>query len=324
MADRRAESRRRERAATSLPPRPAIAEASGSEAEGRIVRFRSQDGLGLAARVFDAPGDRLPLLCLAGLSRNSRDFIALGRYFSCHADEPRRVVAPDYRGRGVSDRDPNWRNYTPLAEAHDVLIAAAVFGIERAIVVGTSRGGIIAMLLGALRPTLLAGIVLNDIGPVVEGTGLARIKKYLGNRRPVRNRREAEALVREAIGTQFPALSDEDWRAFTEATFMETSHGLAPQFDPHLLKTIEALDFAEKIPVLWPQFQSLARVPALAIRGAFSDLLSPRTLAAMAARHGDLEQFTVAGQGHAPLLRDAATLDRIRAFAMRCDSPKPP
>ena len=102
---------------------------------------------------------------------------------SRHPTEPRSVFALDYRGRGLSDPDPDWRNYTPLVEARDVLAAATALGIERAIVVGTSRGGIIAMLLGALRPTLLAGVVLNDIGPVIEGTGLARIKKYLTARR---------------------------------------------------------------------------------------------------------------------------------------------
>lgn len=322
MADPRAEPRRRERARVSTPQQPTVAASPGVDQGGRIVRFRSQDGLGLAARVFDAAEGRLALLCLPGLSRNSRDFIELGRYFSRHAEEPRRVVALDYRGRGLADRDPNWRNYTPLAEAHDVLIAAAVLGIERAIVVGTSRGGIIAMLLGALRPGLLGGIVLNDIGPVVEGTGLARIKKYLGNRRPVRTWQEAAGAVREATGNQFPALTDEDRRAFAEATFVETPDGLAPLFDPQLLKTIEALDFAEKIPVLWPQFQSLARVPVLAIRGELSDLLSPRTLAAMAARHPGLEQFTVPGQGHPPLLRDVPALERIRDFAARCDGPE--
>jgi pimeloyl-ACP methyl ester carboxylesterase len=261
----------------------------------------------------------LPLLCLPGLSRNSRDFIALGRFFSRHPDEPRSVIAIDYRGRGLSDSDPNWRNYRPVVEAQDVLTVAAVFGIEHAILVGTSRGGIIAMLIGALRPSLIAGVVFNDIGPVLEGTGLARIKSYLSTRRTVASLDEAVALLRSISGAQFPGLTQDDWRALADAYFADTKRGLAPQYDPNLRKTAIDLDVTEKIPVLWPQFMSLARVPILAIRGEHSDILSPRTLAEMAERHPGLEQLTVPGQGHAPLLRDEPTLQRIDAFVKRCD-----
>jgi pimeloyl-ACP methyl ester carboxylesterase len=290
---------------------------------GQVQRFRSQDGLLLAARVFRAAssGSRTPLLCLPGLSRNSRDFSGLGRYFCQHPAEPRTVIALDYRGRGLSESDPNWRNYQPVVEAQDVLAAVAVFGVEHAIVIGTSRGGIIAMLLGALRPGLLAGVVLNDIGPVVEGTGLARIKNYLSaRRRPVHSWSQAIAMLRETAEGQFPALSDDDWRAHADAYFAETRSGLAPQFDPRLVKTIDDVDFTEKIPPLWPQFRSLSRVPVLAIRGEFSDILSKKTLEEMNERHPDFEHLTVPGHGHAPLLRDLETLQRISAFARRCDS----
>jgi pimeloyl-ACP methyl ester carboxylesterase len=294
-------------------------EQSQSEPSGRIVRFRAQDDLSLAARIFDAPAwDRLPLLCLAGLSRNSRDFIALGRYFSEHPTEPRRVIALDYRGRGLSESDRNWRNYTPMVEAHDVLAATTAFGIERAILVGTSRGGILAMLLGAMRPALIAGVVLNDIGPIVEGTGLARIKTYLSAARTVASWEEAVATVRQMGGGQFKGVSEADVQATAEAYFAPTQRGLAPQFDAKLIQSVGDIDLAQKVPELWPQFASLARVPVLAIRGEFSDVLSPRTLTQMAERHAQLEEFTVRGQGHAPLLRDSATLDRIRAFASRC------
>lgn len=295
-------------------------EAQADSGSGRVIRIRAQDGLSLALRIFDAPSsDRMPLLCLPGLSRNSRDFIGLGQFFSAHPTEARRVIAVDYRGRGLSDPDPNWRNYKPIAEAHDVLSAATALGLERAILIGTSRGGIISMLLGSLRPGMIAGVVLNDVGPVLEGTGLARIKSYLSARRVVASWEEATALVRSLSEAQFPKLSDADWHSLTTAYFAETPAGLVPQFDPNLRKTVVDIDVTEKIPKLWPHFMSLARVPILAIRGEHSDILSPRTVAEMAKRHPGLEQMTVPAQGHTPLLRDRPTLERIFAFAARCD-----
>ena len=290
---------------------------------GQVSHFRSQDGLKLAVRVFPAASDseRLPFLCMPGLSRNSRDFIGLGRYFSQHTSEPRTVIAVDYRGRGLSDPDPDWRNYKPVVEAQDLMAAAAVHGVDRAILVGTSRGGIIAMLLGALRPAMIAGVVLNDIGPVIEGTGLARIKNYLSAPRNVRNWDEAVTLVLETAEGRFPALSDGDWVAQAEAYFAESGTGLAPQYDRNLLKMIDAVDFTEKIPPLWPQFMSLCALPVLAIRGEHSDLLSERTLHEMGERHPRMEPFIVAGQGHAPLLRDNPTLERIFAFTQICEAP---
>ena len=287
---------------------------------GRIVRFTSDDGLLLTARIFDADSDRLPILCLPGLSRNSLDFVRLGTFFARHATEPRRVIALDYRGRGLSDHDPDWRNYTPLREAQDVLTAADTLEVDRALIIGTSRGGIIAMLLAGIRPDLIAGAVLNDIGPVIERSGLLRIKNYLAARRTVSSWEQAEMAAREALGSQFPALCDEDWRAYTAASYVATPSGLVPQFDEHLLQPMADPSFLEHVPALWPQFMSLAGRPVLAIRGELSDLLSTETLHAMAERHPDFEQLTVRGQGHAPLLRDEISLERILAFARRCES----
>lgn len=293
--------------------------------EGRVIRFSAQDGLMLAARMFGVhqPG-RLPILCLPGLSRNSRDFIALGRHLSENASQPRQVFALDYRGRGRSDHDRNWHNYTPLTEAHDVMAAAAALGIAEAVLVGTSRGGLIAMILGALRPGLMAGVVLNDIGPVIEGIGLARIKRYLTGNGAVSSWDAAEEAVQRINSTHFPALDDDDWRAFTRAIFVEKDGQIRPDFDPKLVNTVKNIDFETSIPVLWPQFESLGGIPVLSIRGERSDILSAETVSGMAARHHHFEQLTVPGQGHAPLLRDAASLERIKAFALRCDEAHPP
>jgi pimeloyl-ACP methyl ester carboxylesterase len=289
-----------------------------------VVLFRSQDGLRLGGRLFEAPSSaRLPLLCLPGLSRNSRDFLKLGTSFSRHPAEPRRVVALDYRGRGLSDHDPDWRHYTPLVEAQDALAAAAVFGLERTIVVGTSRGGIIAMLLAAMRPGLMAGVVLNDIGAVIEGTGLARIRKTLSARRPPVTLEQAVTATSEAGRAHFPALNADDWRATVEAFHKETPRGLIPDFDANLMKAFGDAANPGRVPVLWPQFEALAKLPVLVIRGEHSDILSARTVAAMAERHPRLEQFTVEGQGHAPLLRDQPTLERLGEFARLVDLGSP-
>ena len=283
---------------------------------GLVTYIRSQEGLSLAARSFGSyRTDRLPLLCLPGLSRNSRDFIALGNSLGAE----RQVIAVDYRGRGLSDSDPDWRNYSPLVEARDALTVATAFGVEQAVVLGTSRGGIIAMLLGALRPGLLGGVILNDIGPVVEGTGLARIKAYLKGRSRVRSWDDAIIGVRRSIGTNFPALSEEDWRAYAEATFAERGRGLEPQFDRALLKILQPIDFTSPIPTLWPQFDSLKQRKLMTIRGQFSDILSVKTVEAMGRRHPEMETLVVRGQGHAPLLRDDETLESLEEFARRCD-----
>jgi len=293
-------------------------------ADGRVIRFSAQDGLILAARVFGVhQPQRLPILCLPGLSRNSRDFVALGRFFCEDAGQPRQVFALDYRGRGRSDHDRDWHNYTHLTEAHDVMAAVAALGIAEAVLVGTSRGGLIAMILGALRPGLMAGVVLNDIGPVIEGIGLARIKRYLTGNGAVSSWEAAQETVHRINSAHFPALGDDDWQAFTRAIFVEANGEIRPDFDPKLVNTVRNIDFETSIPVLWPQFDSLGGMPVLSIRGENSDILSADTVSEMAARHHHFEQVTVPGQGHAPLLRDTMSLERIKAFALRCDKTHP-
>ncbi|HSG94820.1 MAG TPA: alpha/beta hydrolase, partial [Afifellaceae bacterium] len=173
------------------------------------------------------------------------------------------------------------------------------------------------------RPGLMAGVVLNDIGPVVEGIGLARIKRYLTGNGAVPSWEAAEQAVRHVNAAHFPALNEDDWRAFTRAIFVEAQDGIRPDFDPKLVNTIKNIDLETSIPVLWPQFDSLGGIPVLSIRGENSDLLSAETVSQMAARHHHFEQLTVPGQGHAPLLRDAMSLGRINAFALRCDKAHP-
>lgn len=285
---------------------------------GFTSRFvTSSDGLKLHARLYGQPViGRLPVMCLPGLSRNSGDFDVVARALAAE----RQVVALDYRGRGLSDRDPNWQNYALPVELNDLLAVTTVLGLERAVFLGTSRGGLLTMLTTAARPTLIAGAILNDIGPVIDGAGLARIKSYLGRLPGPANWDEAVALLKTISQSRFPALTNDDWRRQAGSIWMERDGRLEAAFDPALAKTLEAVNFDQPLPTLWPQFDGLGAVPVMVIRGANSDILSEGTVAAMAARRPNLDILTVPGQGHAPLLNDAPSIARIQAFVRRCDA----
>ncbi len=291
---------------------------AGAADRGFESRFvTSSDGLKLHARLYGGPvSGRLPVLCLPGLSRNAGDFDVVARSLSGE----RLVVAVDYRGRGLSDHDPNWQNYALPVELDDLLAVTTALGIERAVFLGTSRGGLLTMLTTAARPTLIAGAILNDIGPVIDGAGLARIKSYLGRLPGPANWDEAVALLKTISQSRFPALTEEDWRRQAGSIWMEKGGKPVAAFDPALAKTLEAVSFDQPLPTLWPQFDGLGAVPVMVVRGANSDILSEATVAAMAQRRPDLDILTVPGQGHAPLLTDATSITRIHAFVRRCDA----
>ena len=217
----------------------------------------------------------------------------------------RKVIAFDYRGRGQSAYDPEITNYNVGVEAGDILAGLAALGIEEAAFIGTSRGGLIIHVLGAMRPAVLKAIVLNDIGPVIEADGLAHIRSYLDPSPRPKTHAEALNTQRGAHGGAFPALTDADWERMVSALYRETDQGLVPDFDPRLVETVAGLDPAQKLPALWPQFEALAAIPMLAIRGANSRLLSVETLEEMRKRHPDIETITVEGQGHALSSRPA-------------------
>jgi len=277
--------------------------------------FTSKDGLRLHMKDWGAASPALPVVCLPGLSRTAADFDALAARLS----PTRRVVALDYRGRGLSDRDPDWKHYDLLVENIDILTVLEAAGIEAAIFVGTSRGGLHTMLLTGTRPQLLRAVVLNDIGPVLDVEGLRRIQSYVGKLPRPTSWAGAVEVAKRNMGAHFTGLSEADWEAYARQTFEETQAGFAPRYDAAIMKAFAQMDLDKPIPALWPQFEALAPVPVLAIRGENSDLLSPQTLAEMARRHPHFEAMTVPGQGHAPLLRDEPTLARIEAFIARVD-----
>jgi pimeloyl-ACP methyl ester carboxylesterase len=295
----------------------------------RSVFVRAQDGLKLHAREYGyRASERLPVVCLPGLSRNAIDFHPLALALSRHAQRPRRVVAIDYRGRGLSDWDPTWSNYDVRVEVGDIAAMLDALGVPEAVFVGTSRGGLCTMGLSALRPGAIRGAVLNDVGPVIEAKGLLRIRATVGKLPPPRSLEEAAEMMRHVSDARFPALTAEDWLALAEGSWRpapEDKPGpMRPTYDPNLMKPLASLDLEAPLPPLWPLFEGLKPMPVLAIRGGNSDLLSPETLEAMAKAHRRLENLTVPGQGHAPLLRDAPTIERIARFVATVeDAPRP-
>lgn len=281
--------------------------------------YDATDGLRLHARVYGkAVAGRLPVVCLPGLTRNARDFHEIALILS-DGNATRQVVAFDYRGRGQSAYDPNHKNYNVGIEAGDILTGLAKLGIDRALFIGTSRGGLILHVVAAIKPQILAAVVLNDIGPVVEAAGLQHIKDYLSRATRPNSLVEAVAAQKTAHGAAFSALSDDDWERMVRAIYKEDGGKLVPDFDPMLLADLMTLDLTKPIPDLWPQFAAFGEVPILTVRGANSLLLSASTVEEMGRRHKNFEAITVAGQGHAPFLETGDLPSRIATFLDRAN-----
>src|SRR5499427_11068135 len=290
----------------------------GGPAAGRSVFVTAQDGLRLHARAYGArASSALPIVCLPGLARTAADFADLALVLL--SDRERLVLALDYRGRGKSDYDPNPANYNLHVELADLLAVLTALGIGRAAFIGTSRGGILTMLLAVARPTAIAGCVLNDIGPMIELEGLMRIKGYVGKLPQPASFGEAADKLRQRFGNHFPKWNDADWRAFAHRTFKEEGGRIVPDYDPALAIILAAVSPERPLPPLWREFDALAHIPVMVVRGTNSDILSTATVQAMRERRRSLEVVEVADEGHAPRLSDAATTSRIAAFVASCD-----
>jgi pimeloyl-ACP methyl ester carboxylesterase len=281
----------------------------------RDIFYESFDDLRLYARHYPAPDERFrSVICLPGLTRNSRDFHTLATYLSTHPEKPRNVYCLDYRGRGESQYDSSWRNYVPYTELTDVLDFLTVQGLHRVGVVGTSRGGIIAMMMAALRPTAMGAVVLNDIGPVIETRGLARIVSYVGRMPIPKTWADAVHILREINGRGFPDFSDAQWDRMARGVFEERKGRLVLSYDRKLAKAIGTVDLSRPVPDLWPQFVAMGQIPAFVLRGEHSDVLSAETLEEMIERHPNLRAMTVPEQGHAPVLQEQEPVEAIGSF----------
>lgn len=306
-------------------PKPSDTETPHPDLAGwRSLFFRAPDGLKLhIAETGERNPARLPVICLPGLTRSGLDFEVIGNRIA--RDQGRRVLAMDYRGRGLSDYDSDWKNYDLMVELEDLHAALTALGIPRAIFLGTSRGGLLTMLTAITRPDVLAGAILNDIGAVIEAQGLARIRSYVGKIPVPRSDDQAVLTLKHLFGGSFPEESDASWLAFARRVWKHENGQLVPRYDTNLMRTLTDLDLEKPIPALWPQFDALKPVPLLVIRGELSDLFAQGTAEEMVARHreGEFGQpahlHVAAKQGHAPLLEDEPTIGAILDFVRAID-----
>jgi len=278
----------------------------------------STDGLRLFCRTYAAQRPAgLPVLCLPGLTRNSRDFAVLAG----HLCSRREVLAPDLRGRGRSAWDPDPSHYQLPRYVEDAWSLLESRAVHRVVVVGTSLGALMGMAMAAMNPDRIAGVVLNDAGPEFDPAGLRRIAGYVGKLPPVSSWAEAAAQAKSVYGLALPGLSDEDWLDYARRGYRENAPGIpVPDFDPAISRAFTNPSTAPAD--MWPLYSRITGVPLLVIRGGLSDLLSAATVARMAREKPDLEHITVANRGHTPLLDEPECLAAIDAFLARCGEPE--
>lgn len=277
-------------------------------------RWRSSDGLHLVARDYAATGEEtgLPVICLHGLTRNSRDFEDIAPII---ASRGRRVIVPDVRGRGQSDRDSDPRNYQPKTYARDVSEMMAELGIPRAVFAGTSMGGIITMTLMAIRPKAIAAAILNDVGPEIAPEGLARILSYAGKPARIESWDDAVDYVRLTNMVTLPAYGDDDWRKFARRTFRDKDGVPVLDYDPAIGIALGKPPSRISLWLAGFLFRRLARRrPVLLIRGALSDIVSADIADRMQRMAPRIERVDVPGVGHAPMLTEPEAVDAMRRF----------
>ena len=277
--------------------------------------YQSQDGLNLYYREYGGTEDASPLLCLSGLTRSSLDFHAFAERYS----KTRKVYTLDYRGRGKSDYDLDYNNYNPQVYVSDILTFLTTKGIEKALFVGTSLGGLMTMAVAGIAKNFIAGAILNDVGPEVDKSGSSRILDYVGKDVRFATLEEAAQKQKETYAGAYPDNREEDWLAQAKTTFIfdEAAKNYRLNYDLNLAKALaEQLNSDEQID-LWPFFKALDDVPTLAIRGALSDVLSEDVFARMQRENPHMETLILKNRGHVPLLNEPELLTVLDNFIAR-------
>lgn len=281
-------------------------------AEYQDCFFTNTDGLKQHYRDYNTAPEGAPVvLCMPGLTRNPKDFSDIAD----HLADRCRIIAIANRGRGKSDYDTDPSRYMPMTYVADVMALLKHLGIDQVIAIGTSLGGLMTILMGALHPGTLKAAVINDIGPEVDPVGIARIKSYVGKGTPPETWDDAVAGVKRANAGVYPDFSEDDWRWYTENLYEDVGGKPVVQYDPAISQNFENAD-DQSAPDLWPFFKAMHTVPTVVLRGELSDILSAATLTRMADEHPDLTPVTVPNLGHVPLMREPeckATIDELIA-----------
>ena len=276
--------------------------------------YQSNDGLKLYARDYPCRAldsvKPVTVLCLHGLTRNSADFAGLAEHLSSHY----RVLAADQRGRGRSAYDRTISNYTPLTYVQDMFTLLDHLQVADAILIGTSMGGLMSLVMAAMQPARVRAIVLNDIGPDVDQRGLDRIRSYVGRSRPVADWDEAVAQVRAIAEVAFPDFTDREWQDFARDVYREEDGVPVLAYDPAIAQPMAEADSGAVPADLWQVFDRVSSMPMLVVRGESSDILSRDCVAQMRLRKGDLQVAEIPRRGHAPTLNEPGSRAAIDQF----------
>ncbi len=273
--------------------------------------FVTSDGLTLA---FKDEGEGIPVLCLAGLTRNGADF----DFLKAEIGDEARMIRLDYRGRGASDFDPNYQNYAVPIEARDAIELLDYLNVPKAVIVGTSRGGIIAMLLAATAKDRLAGVFLNDIGPELAPEGLEKIKGYIGQNPAYKTFDDAALGLPEFYSDSFANVPTDRWRSCAKRWWKMGDAGLEINYDPKLRDAVLE-SFDEPSPDMWPLFDALEGLPLALVRGANSDLLTSETAKEMSRRRPDMTFADIPDRGHVPFLDEPEAVAALRTVLLKVD-----
>ncbi len=279
----------------------------------------SKDGLRLHYRDYPGPEKatgEAPLLCMPGLTRNARDFEGLAEHFAA----TRRVITVDFRGRGDSAYAKDAMTYVPLTYAQDIISLCEEQQIDRFVACGTSLGGIVTMLLAAMSGERLAGAILNDVGPVIEADGVARIRSYVGQGGSQPTWVHAARAAQELHGTSYPKWQLEDWLRLVKRTHKLTKEGrIIADYDSRIAEPFR-VPGGEAGVDLWPALEALSGVPTLVLRGGLSDILGAATADEMIARLPLAKLVTLGGIGHAPTLDEPEAVAAITALLEQVDA----
>ncbi len=275
---------------------------------GRGMTYTSRDGLALYYRDFGPDIAGTPVMCLPGLTRNSRDFIDMATRIGAR----RRVILPDLRGRGSSAYDPEWRNYHPGTYVDDIWTLMDSLELERVILVGTSLGGLCAMGMAATQAARLAAVVINDVGPEINPGGLERIQSYVGKQAPPQTWEEAIEQTRSNYGEFLPGLSDADWEKMVWKAYRRGDDGVpVADYDPNIGRAV--VEVGAQVGDPWALFDALGPIRTTLLWGEISDILTRNIVDKMVARKPDLEVVKVSNRGHAPLLDEPECIAAIDA-----------